>query len=99
MAAVDELGQQVVLIGRLEIDGLPPRRIAQARPLGLAVLYEALKSVAGQAREEAIPLGAIECSGLLAEAFDGASGELQHLAVVFPGAAREQALCALLVGV
>ena len=98
VAAVDELRQQVILVGRLKVDGLPPRRIAQARALRLAVLHEALKTIAGEAREEAVPLGAIQRRGLLAEALNGTAGEFQHLAVIFPGAAGQETLRALLVG-
>src|SRR5580693_7351079 len=91
MAAVDEFGQEVILVGGLEVDGLVPGGIAQPWALRFAVLHETLQSVARQAREEAVPLGAVEVSGLAAEALDGTARQPQHVAVIFPGVSGEQA--------
>src|SRR5262245_10089586 len=91
-APVDELGEQVVLVRALHVDALPPGRVSQPRPLGLAVLDEALEPVAHDARQEAVPLGPVELGRLVAEALDRAAGLAQRLAAVVPGAARQQAL-------
>ena len=88
VAAVDEFREQVVLVRRLEIDALAPRRIAQARALGLAVLHEALETVAHQPRDEAVPLGAVELVGGVAEAIDHVAGKPYLFAEVVPCPAR-----------
>jgi hypothetical protein len=75
VAPVDELGQQVILVGALHVDALAPRGVAQPRPLGLAVLDEALEPVAGDARQEAVPLAAVELVGLLAPAVELAAAQ------------------------
>ena len=93
MAAIDEFGEQVILIGRLEVDRLAPRRVAQPRPLGLAVVGEPLEPVAGEACEEAIPFGAVEIVNLaIAESLDDPPRILELVAKVVPRLTMQQSV-------
>ncbi|MOA53391.1 hypothetical protein D3C78_1768460 [compost metagenome] len=90
MTTVDELGKQMILIGRLEVDGLAPGRIAQARPFWLAVLQVAFEPVAHEPGHESIPFGAVEGIGLGAESIDPVAGLANGFAEVVPRAAGQQ---------
>ncbi len=92
VATVDELGEQVILVGRLEIDSLAPRGVAQPRPLRLAVLHVPLEAVAHQPGQESVPLSAIELVDLRTEPFDQVTGAAHRLAEIVPCAAGGEPL-------
>ncbi|MCY1463263.1 hypothetical protein D9M71_811340 [compost metagenome] len=84
MATVDELGKQVILIGRLEVDGLTPGSIAQPRPFGLGVPQKAFETVAHEPCHEAIPFSAVEGIGLGTEGVDPVTGLANGFTEVVP---------------
>ena len=90
--SVDEFREQVVLVGRLEVDPLAPGRITQPRTLGLAVLHVTLEAIAHQPRQEPVPLGAVERVDLLAEALDQVAGATHGFAEIVPCAPGGQSI-------